>query len=300
MDAGLYRDFVGVDPSGVLLNHAEQNGLIVRRGLLGVEEFLGTQFPSEEVLEELESGVKGKLLALTGMGNVSGVRVWLCSDVVSAASRVTQRGVVFEPVDSPRVPYRRGELYGYISVVEGLSGRYRPELDCTRKACVVDASLATGVRRYPRIEGEFLVFSLLDRWLYTPGGSGVVFVSDGFPDPPECNAPSPLILAYLWGVLSYLESIGYGEVERRVLGLSGEYGWLLDRAGYTPLTPPEESFRAGVLSVSLPLPAGEIGVVKRRLLEKGVRVGFVRKIMRLSPSFYNEPGDIDLVLRVLP
>ncbi|MCE4606983.1 MAG: hypothetical protein F7B59_06635 [Desulfurococcales archaeon] len=300
MDAGLYREFVGEEPSGVLLNHAEQDGLLVRQGFLGVEEYLGTQFPDERVLEVLEENVTDKLLNLTGMDASGGVSVRLCSDVLHAVSRVTLSGVGFEPADTPRVPYRRGELYWFYTAVEPLSGRYKPVLDCSRTPCVVDASLATGVRRYPRIEGEFLVFSLFDKWLYTPGRSGVLFVSTGFPDPLDCSEPSPLLQAYLIGVLGYLESIGYDAVEGRVLGLSGEYGWLLDKAGYTPLTPPEESFRAGVISFPLPLPAGEIDVVKRRLLGEGVRVGFERKIMRLSPSFYNEPSDIDLVLRVLP
>ncbi|MCE4615013.1 MAG: hypothetical protein F7B60_05760 [Desulfurococcales archaeon] len=301
MDSRVYSEFTGREPIGVVLNHADQDGLVVRQGLKGVERLEGVQFQGDDsILHGLGEDVIAGLLAVTGLKEDEGLSVGLCSDVGGAVTRLTLRGVRFELADTPPFPYSVGDEYWFHSVVEGVTGRYKPFLDCRSTPCIIDGSLATGVRRYPMVDGEYMVFTSFNKWLYTPGRLGAVFYTPGFPARLECGEPSPLLLAYVKGVLDYLASTGIEGVESRVLGLTGEYGWLLDKAGYTPLTPPEGEYRAGIVAFSLPLPSGEVGSIRSRLSRMGVRVGFVRKIMRLSPSFYNTVGDIDPVLRLLP
>ena len=304
MDAERYRELVGGSMDVILLNHAEHHGVIARAGLDRLEESVGRQFTGEEQCETA-ARVAGKLTPILGV-DTGEYELVLCRDLPGVLERMFPESLEPATPGVPSLPLKRGESKGGKGVllweaVESLSGRYHPVIHCGGKSCLVDATLATGVRVYPRVEDSstHLYYSMLDRWMLTPGKMGLIVVPRGL-EGLACEPPSLLELVYLEGVVDYYNRLGPRWVEERVLRLTGEYGWMLDKAGYTPITPPEDEYRAGLVSLHLPLSGGELDRLKKSLQQKGVRVGFYKKIMRISPHIYNTVEDLDSVLQSLP
>jgi len=301
LDADRYRELVGGSMAGVLLNHAEQHGVIAKAGLDRLEDSVGHQFTGEEQ-REIAHRVAGKLAGVTGV-DTGEYELFLCKDPIGVLEGMFPRGVEPATPGVPSLPLKTSEGKGVLlwEAVESLSGRYHPVIHCGGKACIIDATLATGVRVYPRVEdlSRHLYFSMLDRWMLTPSKAGLIVVPRGLGGL-ECEPPSVLELVYLEGVVDYYHRVGPRWVEESVLRLTGEYGWMLDKAGYTPIMPPEDEYRAGLVSLHLPLSGGELDRFKRSLQLRGVRVGFYKRIMRISPHIYNTRGDLDPVLQSLP
>ncbi len=301
MDAGKYSEMVGGSTNMILLNHAEQHGMVARAGLDRLEENVGCQFTGEEQWE-IAARIAGKLSSVLGV-DTGEYELFLCRDPMGVLEGMFPEGVEPATPGVPGLPLETGEGKGVLlwEAVESLSGRYHPVINCRGKACIIDATLATGVRVYPRVEDSpmHLYFSMLDRWMLTPSKMGLIVVPRGLGGL-VCEPPSVLELVYLEGVVDYYHRVGPRWVEEMVLRLTGEYGWMLDKAGYTPITPPEDEYRAGLVSLHIPLSGGELDRFKRSLQLRGVRVGFYKRIMRISPHIYNTTGDLDPVLQSLP
>jgi hypothetical protein len=300
LDWDRFRELVGGRERTVFLNHAEEHGLIARAGVDRVKESVGLEFPAEETME-VSGRVAGKLASLAGL-DTGEYNVWLCRDAGSVLREKFRDGV--EPATPLETTLPLKTSSGGVllwEAVEGISGRYHPVIECGSRPCLVDATLATGVRVYPRVEGSawHMYFSLLNRWVLTPGTMGFIAAPKGSVSL-ECKPPSILELLYLEGVIDYYLHIGPRVVEETVTRLTGEYGWMLDKAGYTPITPPEDEFRAGIISLHLPLSSGELERLKLDLSRRNVRVGFHRKILRISPHLYNTREDLDPLLQSLP
>ncbi len=298
MDEELFREYVGIEPSMTYIDHAGRGGLIAWAGVEFIEQKAGSHTPIEDLNGEL-AGILKELLGVRGTAELS-----LCWNPVSAIeSVIAGRGIVYEYGDPP--PFRveacrNSECPVFHSVVNPFTGAYKPFIDCRRGGCILDLTYTLGVREIPQVEGEFMAYAFFDKWLMTPGKTGLLLSTQGI-HAPDCQEPSPLILLYVYGVVRYLAEKGFEWVKDRILGLTYEYGWLLDKAGYTPFTPPEDEYRAGILTFPLRMSPEEAYRLAARLEDLRVYIGFHGyKAVSLSPNIYNTVNDIDALLRLLP
>ena len=158
------------------------------------------------------------------------------------------------------------------------------------------------------------------KWLLSPLGTGVFYVKkkhiDKVPvlgwlsvkNPEDLNARGYELLDSakrfeagnqnvggfigMHAALSLIDSIGLGEIEKRVLGLSLALGEGLEVAGLHPLSDMDVKHRSGIVCI-------EKDSVSKEFLRKNNLVATVRKNIRLSPHIYNTEEEIEKVVKIL-
>jgi selenocysteine lyase/cysteine desulfurase len=89
--------------------------------------------------------------------------------------------------------------------------------------------------------------------------------------------------------LRYIMAIGIGQIERRILDLSGYLQEKLLQAGARVLSPREESKRSAIICFT----AGDVGQLHKHLLEKRIITTLRRDSIRVSVGIYNSEEEID-------
>jgi selenocysteine lyase/cysteine desulfurase len=96
--------------------------------------------------------------------------------------------------------------------------------------------------------------------------------------------------------VEFILELGIGNIEQRVLELSGKLHDGLARVGATVTSPREDQRRAGIVIVHQPNPAGMFSF----LTENGVCASLMSAgMMRFSPHFYNTVEEVDRVVELV-
>jgi selenocysteine lyase/cysteine desulfurase len=110
----------------------------------------------------------------------------------------------------------------------------------------------------------------------------------------EVSTPNWSALATIVGSLNYINDIGVVAIRRHCDPMLTRLQEELPRHGFAPLTPPEFQGPHVVFS------ARGIGErVRGALKEANIYITVYNNMLRISPSVYNEMGDIDRLLKIL-
>jgi selenocysteine lyase/cysteine desulfurase len=93
--------------------------------------------------------------------------------------------------------------------------------------------------------------------------------------------------------LSYIQQLGVGNIQAHAQSLTQRLQQELPRMGYAPLTPPAS--RSPIVSFVVQDP----DALRARLERANVEIKVEQHYMRISPSIYNDQGDIDALLNAL-
>jgi selenocysteine lyase/cysteine desulfurase len=110
----------------------------------------------------------------------------------------------------------------------------------------------------------------------------------------EVSTPNWSALATIVGSINYINDIGVVAIRRHCDPMLRRLQEELPRQGFTQLTPPEFQ---GPYVVFASQGIGER--VRKLLKEANIHITVYKNVLRISPSVYNEMGDIDRLLRIL-
>jgi cysteine desulfurase/selenocysteine lyase len=158
---------------------------------------------------------------------------------------------------------------------------------------VTDALLA---RLQPRRRGWFSVENPMDFFNYQqPLKAGAARF--------EHSSPNELAIVGLDAALGVFECIdgGMSAIEQRILGLTSYAIAGLERLGYPVVSPQGEGERSGIVCF-LPHPQRQDLTARQmadELMAHNIFVAARGEALRISPHFYNVPGEIDTLLNLL-
>ncbi len=244
----------------------------------------------EDVLACIDENKRTRLVSLSLVGFSTGFR----QDIQSIAAHCRQRGII----------------------------------------CGVDAMQALGVLEVnvQQLEVDFLA-AAVHKWLLSPHTSGILYVTDellarlqtrrrgwfsveepmdffNYQQPLKAGAarfehstPNELVIVGLDAALGVFECIdgGMAAIEQRVLGLTSYAIAGLERLGYPVISPQGEGERSGIVCF-LPHPQLQDLTAQQmadELMTRNIFVAARGAALRISPHFYNVPGEIDTLLNAL-
>jgi selenocysteine lyase/cysteine desulfurase len=92
-----------------------------------------------------------------------------------------------------------------------------------------------------------------------------------------------------------MNAIGFENIYARILQLTGKLMEGLDELGVRVVTPREDAFRAGIVSMDVDRPRE----IVHALAGRNIWVNLRGKYIRVSPNFYNNEQDISALLNSL-
>jgi cysteine desulfurase/selenocysteine lyase len=198
--------------------------------------------------------------------------------------------------------------------------------------CGIDAAQALGsVNVDVQLLGVDYIAGVSHKWLLSPQTSGILYLGDpllerlranrrswfsvqkphelfNYEQPLKAGAarfeygtPNMMSVVGLDAALGVFECLNMYQVEERILGLAAYAIAGLERLGYPVISPQGEGERSGIVCF-LPHPERadlNIQQIADELLARNVYVAVRGSVLRISPHFYNTPGDIDIFLNVL-
>jgi cysteine desulfurase / selenocysteine lyase len=105
----------------------------------------------------------------------------------------------------------------------------------------------------------------------------------------------------IWGLdaaVQTLLELGMGRVEEYIADLRRQAREGLEARGYEIVSPTGPGSESGILSFRHPSIAAD--EIYRRLADKNVNLAIRAGSLRMSPSFYNDGGEIEAFLAALP
>jgi selenocysteine lyase/cysteine desulfurase len=92
-----------------------------------------------------------------------------------------------------------------------------------------------------------------------------------------------------------MDAIGFENIFARIRELTRKLIEGLDELGVRVVTPREDGFRAGIVSIDVDRPREIVHALARR----NIWINLREKYIRISPNFYNNEQDISALLNVL-